>query len=108
MANALELPALDQQFDTVLDCGLFHVFDDDDRARYVESLRAALVVGGRYHMLCFSNEQPGDWGPRRVTRQELVSSFSDGWQVDSITPARMDVTISADGVRAWLVALTRT
>jgi 2-polyprenyl-3-methyl-5-hydroxy-6-metoxy-1,4-benzoquinol methylase len=30
--NALQLGALDDQFDTVLDCGLFHVFEDDERA----------------------------------------------------------------------------
>jgi hypothetical protein len=29
---------LGEQFDTVLDCGLFHVLDDDERERYVASL----------------------------------------------------------------------
>ena len=33
--NAVDLESLEQQFDTVLDSGLFHVFDDH-RARYVE------------------------------------------------------------------------
>jgi len=36
--DALDLPAFGEQFDTVLDCGLFHVFDDDERARFVASL----------------------------------------------------------------------
>src|SRR5271165_4144493 len=31
VGDALELAALGEQFDTVLDCGLFHVFDDGDR-----------------------------------------------------------------------------
>src|SRR4029077_15845016 len=31
--DALELPSLGERFDTVLDCGLFHVFEDDDRPR---------------------------------------------------------------------------
>ncbi|MGN6380339.1 MAG: class I SAM-dependent methyltransferase, partial [Gaiellales bacterium] len=66
--NAVELERLGEQFDTVLDSGLFHVFDDDDRVAYVDSLRAATAPGGRYHMMCFSDRQPGDWGPRRVTR----------------------------------------
>src|ERR1700736_2806275 len=44
--NAVQLAALDEQFDTVLDCGLFHVFDDDDRAQFVASLRAAVPTGG--------------------------------------------------------------
>src|ERR1700716_2866190 len=82
--DALQLPALGEQFDTVLDCGLFHVFDDDDRARFVESLRAVIPAGGRYHMLCFSEHQLGDWGPRRVTQDEIRASFADGWRVESI------------------------
>jgi hypothetical protein len=33
---------LAEQFDTVLDCGLFHVLDDDKRERYVDSLAAVV------------------------------------------------------------------
>src|SRR3974390_1581725 len=33
--NALELSALGESFDTVLDSGLFHVFSDDDRRLFV-------------------------------------------------------------------------
>ncbi len=47
-------------------------------------------------MLCFSDRQPGDFGPRRVTRDEIRASFSDGWQVDSIHAAKMDVTFSPE------------
>lgn len=105
--DARHLADLGESFDTVLDCGLFHIFNDVDRAAYVKSLRSVVVAGGRYFMLCFSEAQPGDWGPRRVTREEINSSFADGWRVDSIEPATIDVTIDPDGIRAWLVALTR-
>jgi cyclopropane fatty-acyl-phospholipid synthase-like methyltransferase len=107
VADALELGALGEQYDTVLDCGLFHIFDDDDRPRYVDSLRAAVPAGGRYFMLCFSDRQPGEWGPRRVTEAEIRASFADGWTVDAIEAATIDITIDPDGARAWLVALTR-
>jgi ubiquinone/menaquinone biosynthesis C-methylase UbiE len=62
VCDALELPSLGENFDTVLDCGLFHVFDDEDRVRCVQSLAAVVRTGGRYRMLCFSDRQPGDWG----------------------------------------------
>jgi SAM-dependent methyltransferase len=107
VADALALQALGEQFDTVVDCGLFHVFEDDDRARYLASLSAAVRPGGRYFVLCFSEHQPGDWGPRRVTQAEIRASFAGGWRVDSIDAARMDVTIDPAGVAAWLAALTR-
>ena len=105
--DALDLVSLGEQFDTVLDCGLFHVFDDHDRLRFVGNLREVVPTGGRYHMLCFSDRQPGTWGPRRVSREEIGSCFSDGWRVDSIEETRMDVTIDPGGVVAWRAAITR-
>ncbi|MGH9098353.1 MAG: class I SAM-dependent methyltransferase [Acidimicrobiales bacterium] len=107
VGDALQLSDLDEEFDTVLDCGLFHVFEDEDRARYVDSLRAVLPPGGRLHMLCFSDRQPGDWGPRRVTQAEIEASFGDGWQVDSIEPSKIDINIDPDGALAWLVSVGR-
>jgi cyclopropane fatty-acyl-phospholipid synthase-like methyltransferase len=105
--DALRLSELGEQFDTVLDCGLFHIFDDDDRPRYVESLASVVRPGGRYHMLCFSDRQPGDWGPRRVTQEEIQASFAEGWTVDSIDPAVIEITIDPSGAQAWHLAATR-
>jgi SAM-dependent methyltransferase/DNA-binding MarR family transcriptional regulator len=106
--NALELDSLEEQFDTVLDCGLFHIFDDHDRARYVDSLRAVIPPGGRYFMLCFSDRQPGQLGPRRVTEEEIRASFAEGWTVDAIEAAEMDLTTGPGGALAWRTKLTRT
>jgi SAM-dependent methyltransferase len=105
--NALRLPEMDEQFDTVLDCGLFHIFDNDDRTRFVESLAAVVPASGRYHMLCFSDREPGDWGPRRVTQEEIRTSFSDGWRLDTIEASVIDITIDPAGAEAWYVAATR-
>jgi cyclopropane fatty-acyl-phospholipid synthase-like methyltransferase len=106
--DARKLAELGESFDTVLDCGLFHIFADEDRATFVDSLRAILVSGGHYFMLCFSDQQPGDWGPHRVTRAEITASFADGWHIDSVEPDTIDIATDPDGIRAWLVTLTRT
>jgi len=108
VGDALEMEALGETFDVVLDCGLFHVFDDSDRGSFVRSLRSAVVPGGRYFMLCFSDLQPGDWGPRRVSRADIESSFDSGWQVDSIEHSTIEVTTSSEGARAWLASFVRT
>jgi SAM-dependent methyltransferase len=105
--DALDLPAFGALFDTVLDCGLFHVFDDDDRARFVASLGAVVVPGGRYFLLCFSDKQPGDWGPRRVRQDELENCFAVGWRIDSIEDTVLEITLDPEGARSWLAALTR-
>jgi len=106
--DALQLASLGRQFDVVLDCGLFHVLDDDDRRTFVENLRAVIQPGGRYFMLCFSDRQPGSFGPRRITRDEIEASFGKGWQVDSIEPAKLDSKMGPDGILGWLARITRT
>jgi cyclopropane fatty-acyl-phospholipid synthase-like methyltransferase len=107
--DARNLAELGESFDTVLDCGLFHSFDAEDRAAYVRSLRVVLSPGGRYFMLCFSDREPeGDWPwVHRVTQTEITTAFTDGWRVDSIEPAAIEITPDPDGILAWLAALTR-
>jgi SAM-dependent methyltransferase len=106
--NALDLGSLDEQFDTTLDCGLFHVFENHDRRRFVDSLRAAIPVGGHYYMLCFSDRQPGDWGPRRISQSEIAAAFAEGWRLDSIEASKIEVTVDPAGAEAWLVSAART
>ncbi|GAA1237688.1 class I SAM-dependent methyltransferase [Oryzihumus leptocrescens] len=105
--DALDLGALGESFDTVLDCGLFHVFDDADRATLVEGLRASMPVGARYHLLCFSDAEPGDWGPRRIRQEEIRRAFADGWRVETIEPTSLEVTIDPGHAHAWLAAIVR-
>jgi SAM-dependent methyltransferase len=109
VGNALELGLLDGPFDTVLDSGLFHVFDDADRRAYVDSLKSATAPGSRCFLACFSDRQPGDWGPRRVTQEEIRASFADGWRLDSIEPAEFETLLLDRGTAlAWLAKITRT
>ena len=107
VADALRLVDLGEQFDTVLDCGLFHVLNDDERERYVASLAEVVSPGGRAHMLCFSDRQPGDWGPRRVTQGEIRVAFSSGWIIESIESTVIDLTWDPAGALAWQVAAVR-
>jgi hypothetical protein len=105
--NALELASLGLRFDTVLDCGLFHVFEDDDRRRFVGSLDAVITEGGMYHVLCFCDRQPGTLGPRRVTQAEIRDSFSGSWRVDSIVATTIEILTNPKGARAWRAGVTR-
>jgi SAM-dependent methyltransferase len=105
--DALDLGALAQRFDTVIDSALFHVFSDDALPRYEAGLREVLAVGGRYLMICFSDRQPPGYGPRRVRREDIEAVFGAGWRIDAIEPATLEVTIDQAGVRAWRVEITR-
>ena len=108
VADARRLVSPDEPFDTVLDCGLFHVFDDEDRQPFVESLGRVVRSGGHYAMLCFSDEEPPGWGPRRVTQAEIRGSFTRGWEVETIEPAELHVTIRPEPVRSWFASIRRS
>ena len=110
VGDALDLGQLGQTFDTVIDSGLFHTFDDDGRARYVASLATVLRPGGRCYLMCFSDRQPGTLGPRRVSQDELRAAFSDGWAVESIVADTFDINpglFPATTAQAWLATLQR-
>jgi cyclopropane fatty-acyl-phospholipid synthase-like methyltransferase len=110
VANALDLGQLGLAVDTVIDSGVFHVFGDEDRARYVESLAVALQPGGRCYLMCFSDQQPGDWGPRRVRADELRGAFRDGWSVESISADAFEINPINGTTRAqaWLAVIRRS
>jgi cyclopropane fatty-acyl-phospholipid synthase-like methyltransferase len=112
--DALALKDLPEVFDSVIDSGLFHVFSDDDRKRYVEGLMSVLKPGGRLFLLCFSDEEPGTQGPRRVSQKELHDAFAKGWVVESIEPSRYevrphlkDLSFSEGGPKAWFAVIRR-
>jgi SAM-dependent methyltransferase len=109
VGDALDLSGLGT-FDTVVDSALFHVFEDEHRVRYVESLRAAVRAGGSCHLLCFSEREPGPWPPRRVSREEIRASFAAGWDIDRIRAATFQLTGGPDGpglALAWMASITR-
>lgn len=106
--DALRLVELAESFDTVLDCGLFHIFGAEDRAAYAASLRSVVRPGGRSFVLCFSDQQAGEWGRvHKLRREEIETAFAQGWRVDSIAASTIDITTDPAGIRAWLTALTR-
>jgi len=107
--DALELERLGRRFDTVLDCGLFHTFDADERPGYAASLASVTEHDGTLHVLCFSDIGPGT-GPHPVTQDELRAPFqpSNGWSVAAIKPDRVLTRFhDDDGAPAWLATIKR-
>jgi SAM-dependent methyltransferase len=113
--DALALRGLHEVFDSILDSGLFHVFNDQDRQRYVSGLASVLKPGGKLLLLCFSDQEPGDHGPRRISRQELEQTFSGKWEIELIEETRFEirpdfqeVSFSPGGPLAYLMIARRT
>lgn len=106
--DALELQRLGRTFDTLVDTGCFHVFDDEERSRYVRSLAAALRPNGVLHLLVFSDAEPGEGGPRRVREEEIRRAFADGWVVERLVRERFLSHLKPEGHHAWLASIRRT
>ncbi len=110
VGDVLRLADLGLACDTVIDSGVFHVFDDDSRAAYVQSLASVLRPGGTCYLMCFSDRQPGNLGPRRVSQDELRAAFSDGWTVRSIEADTFDINPGAFDsatAQAWRAIIDR-
>ena len=112
--DAMTLKDWFERFDNVIDSGLFHVFNDEDRKKYVSGLATVLRLGGKLFIMCFSDEEPGTQGPRRVSKKELHDAFTQGWEIESIQPCRFEVrpdlkdfAFSDGGPKAWFVVVRR-
>lgn len=106
VSDALKLQLLQNKFDTIIDCGLFHVFSDEERPIFAASVSSVLYPGGNYLMLSFSEHEPGSYGPRRVTQAEIRTTFGKGWKINYIREAIFETTFSPEGVKAWLSSIT--
>ncbi len=109
VGNALALDLNGKQFDDVIDSGLFHTFADDERPVYVREIRRVLRISGGYFMMCFSDKEPTDWGgPRRVSRREILESFSGNFKINYVREARFATKVHREGGLAYLTSATRT
>ena len=92
-ADAFQLERLGRRFETVLDCGLLHTFDGDERPRYAASLASVTEHDGTLYVLCFSDVGPAH-GPHPIRRDDLRAAFNpgNGWSVAAIEPARVQTT----------------
>jgi hypothetical protein len=77
-------------------------------------LATVLKSVGRLFMLCFSDEEPGTQGPRRISQKELHDTFAKGWVIESIQATRFEVvpnlkefTFSEGGPKAWFAVVRR-
>jgi SAM-dependent methyltransferase len=104
---------IDHPFDNIIDSAVFHVFSDEDMQRYVKGLAHVLKPGGRLFMIVFSDEEVSEGGPRRIPKQLIYDQFKDGWEVESIEAARIEMLpelahgFTPGGPKAWFAVIKR-
>lgn len=96
VADALQPSLLQRQFGAVVDCGFFHVFEQDQRDHFTDELASTLLPGGRYYLLGFAIEFPIPNTPRKVTEDELRARFTPdkGWRILELRAAEFHSRIA--------------
>jgi cyclopropane fatty-acyl-phospholipid synthase-like methyltransferase len=109
VADALSLGSSGWVFDTVVDSGFFHVLDDGQRDRYVAGLASMVRPGGTCYLMCFSDREPGDWGPHRIREDELRAAFADDWTVTGMVADTFTINpvVDSPAAQAWLATIRR-
>jgi SAM-dependent methyltransferase len=85
VADALQL-GHDPTYDTVVDSALFHIFDPDERGRYVRSLHRACRPDALVHVLALTDAGPG-FGPQ-ISDTVIREAFGDGWALEDLRPSQ--------------------
>ena len=109
VGNALELDRYfgPGSFDTAIDSGLFHALADEERPVYARQVHRVLRPGGGYFMLCFSDQQPGEWGPRRVSRGEIERTFAPLFRINYIRDSHFLSNTRDRHPKAYLLSAAR-
>jgi ubiquinone/menaquinone biosynthesis C-methylase UbiE len=109
VGNALRLDEyFDQEhFSAVIDSGLFHTLNDDERPLAAKQILRVLVNGGKYFVLCFSDKEPGNEGPRRISKKEIEETFSKMFRINYIKEAFFATRWDKKGPKAYLASMTK-
>ena len=94
-------------FDTILDSGVFHAFSDNARKKYLKVVRQLAHTEGQLHLIAWSDLEPGEDGPRRLSEHEIQEVFEKEWTDITIIKSIYETNIHADGAAAWLASMTK-
>ena len=76
---------------------------------YPDSLQESCVrveSWGDLPQMCFTEHEPGSWGPRRVIQAEIRESFRQGWHINNIRETGFDTNLGSRKCKAWLSSIT--
>ena len=79
--------------DAIMDRGVFHVLPPETRPVYVGAVRRILRPKGWLLLKCFSNKQPGTFGPYRIAAKELRGDFEEKFEILSIVNSVFEGTL---------------
>ena len=79
--------------DVIVDRGVFHVLPPEKRSVYVETVHRILRPQGWLLLKCFSDKEPGTYGPYRIAAKELREQFRGTFEIVSVIDTVFDGTL---------------
>ena len=70
--------------DAIVDRGVFHVLAPGKRPVYVRTVHRVLRPNGWLFLKCFSDKEPGTWGPHRIAEPKLRGYFRGPFENQSV------------------------
>jgi len=77
----------DNKFDFILDRGVFHVFEPEQRPLYLSQIKRILKENGILFLKCMSIEEKdlsGDKGPFKYSKDQIKEFFEKDFEIESI------------------------
>lgn len=113
--DAMTLPVWDKSFASVIDSGLYHIYEAANRQAYIRGLAHVLQPGGRLFLLSFTNDEPSAQGG--VSKDDLYTDFAKDWQIESIKAVRGEINpaflaehpgaFPQDGPKMWFAIIRK-
>ncbi|HEY5605442.1 MAG TPA: class I SAM-dependent methyltransferase, partial [Thermoplasmata archaeon] len=82
--NVLKSRLAPNLVDVIVDRGVFHVLPAAKRPTYVQTVHRVLRPNGWLFLKCFSDKEPGTWGPHRIPERELRGYFRGPFEIRSV------------------------
>jgi len=90
--------------------GIFHLFDDSQRPKFVEQIKRILDNNGIYFLKCMSIEQeefPDGNGPNRLSEKEILDAFKHDFDIEKIKATVFEAINFDSNPKAWFVVLRK-
>lgn len=106
--DLFKLADFDKKYNTIIDCGVFHMFNQQARNLYQENVAKILNLGGKLFILAFSYLEPLGIGPsQRLTEEDYFSTFKDQWKVVGFDQVNFETTIRKDQAKGLLTTVEK-
>lgn len=110
--DAMTLAQWDKRFASVIDSGLYHVYEAAQRQAYVQGLAHVLNPNGRLYLFAFAEGPKAPGGG--LSRADITADFAEGWQFEALDYAPGEVNPAfehpeqLEGLQMWFAVIRRT